>query len=326
MTDTLPVLRAGQLQERPQQERWLFNPIWGHCAAGIVGGIPKLGKSWFGLDLAISVASDTPALDRFPPEQTGPALVYLAEDSLGEIRARIAGYCAHRRLEIATLDVHVITAPVLRLDLLVDRQRLLATVQAVRPRLLLLDPLVRLHRLNENDASDISGLLGFLRELQRTFDMAVILTHHQSKRACTQPGQALRGSSDLHAFGDSNAYLARHDDGQLLLTLEHRTAPAPQPIRLRLVSHADGSATHLEALPPAENKSTPPPLGQRVLDALRQAGQPLPQAALRRQLQVNNQRLGELLQDMLRRAMVLRTSDGWTVPTPTQPALPETGA
>jgi RecA-family ATPase len=66
-----------------------------------------------------------------------------------------------------------------------------------------------LHRLDENSAADISQLLGFLRELQRTHDTAIVLVHHASKKHRAQPGQALRGSSDLHAFGDSNACLWR---------------------------------------------------------------------------------------------------------------------
>lgn len=316
MTEILPVVRAGELQTRTQEERWLIKPLWGRRAAGIVGGIPKCCKTWFGLDLAISVASGTPALGRFPPDETGPALVYLAEDGQDETHARIRGCCTHRGLDISALDLHVITAPVVRLDLAKDQQRLLATVEKLKPRLLLLDPLVRLHRLNENDASEISGLLGFLRELQRTFEMAVLLTHHQSKRVCAQPGQALRGSSDLHAFGDSNAYLSRRDDDKLLLTLEHRSAPAPPPIQLQLVSRSDGSATHLEALPDATSKDAPVPLNKRVLDALREAHKPLAQTALRQLLQVNNQRLGEVLRDMERRGVATHDADGWQVAAP----------
>lgn len=310
MSNLLPTLRADQLQARPEQQRWLINPLWGRKAAGILGGIPKCCKSWLGIDLAISVASGTPALDQYPPDETGPTLIYLAEDSLEEVQARIDGYCVHRKLDIHALDVHVITAPVVRLDLVADQQRLLATVESIKPRLLLLDPLVRLHRLNENDASEISGLLGFLREVQRTFDMAVLLTHHQSKRVCAQPGQALRGSSDLHAFGDSNAYLARDDDN-LSLTLEHRAAPAPKPIRIKLVSRPDGTATHLEALPEPVRKDATAPLSARVLETLQSATAPMPQTNLRQRLQVNNQRLGELLHDLERRGAIRRTADGW---------------
>jgi hypothetical protein len=57
----------------------------------------------------------------------------------------------------------IITAPTLRLDLSADRQRLANTVATIKPTLLILDPSIRLHRVDENDASQIASLLFFLR-------------------------------------------------------------------------------------------------------------------------------------------------------------------
>ena len=54
-------------------------------------------------------------------------------------------------------------------------------------------------------------------------------------------GQALRGSSEFHAWGDSNLYLRRHGD-HLTLTVEHRAAPALDPIPLTLTSDGDALA------------------------------------------------------------------------------------
>ena len=45
-------------------------------------------------------------------------------------------------------------------------------------------------------------------------------------------GQALRGSSEFHAWGDSNLYLRRHGD-QLALAVEHRAAASITAISLR---------------------------------------------------------------------------------------------
>ena len=55
---------------------------WTAGAVGVIGGRPKLSRSWIGLDLAVSVASGAPALERFPVDATGPALVYPARDAV----------------------------------------------------------------------------------------------------------------------------------------------------------------------------------------------------------------------------------------------------
>lgn len=310
----LPVVRACELAEEPAEAQWLVRHVWVRHGVGIIGGQPKLGKSWLGLDLAISVASGTPCLGHFAVEESGPALVYLAEDGLGAVRGRIDAICAHRRLALSRLDLHVITAPVVRLDIDEHCERLTATIEALRPRLIVLDPLVRLHRLDENSSLDISRLLGFLRELQRTFDVSIALVHHASKKRRGRPGQALRGSSDLHAFIDSLAYLDRSGD-ELQLHLEHRSAPSLDPIPIRLTSKADGLDTHLELVAPPPVEAPVIPLTERVLDVLRVVDGPMRRQDLRERLRINNQRLGDALSHLERDGRVSRGDVGWTIGT-----------
>lgn len=303
----LPVCRANELDIHPPEQTWLIEFMWTHAAVGIIGGPPKCCKSWLGLDMAVSVASGSPCLDRFPVQRPGHVLIFLAEDALPAVRARIEALCAHRQIPLNSLNLYVITASALRLDLVRDQQRLKATLDAFKPRLLLLDPLVRLHRLDENSASDVSSLLGFVREMQRLYNMAVVLVHHASKKRRAQPGQALRGSSDLHAFGDSNAYLAPRN-GRFILTLEHRSAKPPDPIELKLVSLADGSATHLEI---SSDDNIDATLTDRIITLLTHENKPLTRTSIRNQLKVNNQRLGQTLSSLDQQGFILKTRGGW---------------
>ena len=151
----LPVLHPKDLDLQRDDQQWLIRSLWGRAAVGIVGGAPKCCKTFFGLDMAVSVASGTKALGHFEVEDHGAVLVYLAEDGLPMVRQRIESLCRRRLLDLAGLDLKVITAPTLRLDLKSDQDRLRATVRRLRPRMLLLDPLVRLHRLDENSATEI---------------------------------------------------------------------------------------------------------------------------------------------------------------------------
>ena len=307
--DMLPVRRAGELDVRPPEQAWLIESIWAKSAVGIIGGAPKCCKSWFGIDIAVSVASGTPCLGHFEARQPGPALIFMAEDAESAVRARVQALCAGRGLNIDDLDVFAIVSPSLRLDLARDQKRLDATLSALRPRILLLDPLVRLHRLDENSAADISMLLGFIREMQRAHDTAIALVHHSSKKHRAQPGQALRGSSDLHAFGDSNAWLARKKE-QIVLTIEQRSAKSADPLDLQLVSKPDGSAAHLELATPPESEAGRS-LEDRTLALLNHSNGPLTRTAIRKQLQVNNARLGRTLADLEKDKRILRTPKGW---------------
>ena len=206
----LPVQRASQLECNGPQTHWLVEELWTDQAVGILGGEPKCCKSFLALDVAVSVASGAACLRQFPVRRSGPVLLFPAEDSLAVVRQRLEGIAAIAQVPFASLPVQVITAPVLRLDTPNDRSRLTETVRQYRPILLILDPLIRLHRLDENDATQIAALLSYLRELQRQFQLAVLLVHHARKDSHgARPGQALRGSSELHGWGDSNLYLRR---------------------------------------------------------------------------------------------------------------------
>lgn len=312
----LPVCRVGELDEPPDGTRWLVESLWAQAAVGFAAGLPKLGKTWLGLDIALSVATGTPCLGRFAVPDPGDVLVYLAEDHPASLRKRLDGLCRQRGLPLGQVPIHVITAPALRLDLERDRVRLEQTLGRIRPRLLVLDPLVRLHRRDENHSGDVAELLAFLRELQRAHDLAVLVVHHMRKNGAGQAGQALRGSGDFHAWIDSGLYLRWQRD-RLVLIAEHRDAPAPPPITLRLVSGPDGSGTHLEVLDsPDQDLAFPQPssaIGDRIVERLRSAARPLTRIELRRQLRVNNQRLGEAIAELEKSGVLARVQRGWSL-------------
>jgi hypothetical protein len=305
----LPVVRVGEIPSEDNAPRWLVEQLWGESSVGVIGGAPKCSKTWLGLDLALSVATGTACLGKYAVPQPGPVLVYLAEDALPVVRERVEGMARHRSLDLDAVQIHVITAPVLRLDRDPHRARLFQTAKRIRPRLLLLDPLVRLHGIDENHAGEVAGLLAYFRSLQRRLDLSVMLVHHTRKNAAggVAAGQGLRGSSDLHAFGDSNLYLRRTRE-RLVLSSEHRAAPAPPPVYLELVV-TNAQTTHLEVSAELHDDRRRS-LQEQVL-ALLAKGTVLTRAKLRDALSVKNERLGEALESLDRAGRIRRTPAGW---------------
>jgi len=314
--DALPVVRAADIDDAEARPRWLVASLWARAGVGILGGAPKCCKSWLTLEMALAVASGAPCLGVFEVGDVGGVLLYMAEDAAVVVKARLAGICRHRGLDLAALPIHLIIAPALRLDRGHDQVRLRDAVAKYTPRLLVLDPFVRLHRIDENDAGQVSALLGYLRELQRAHDLAVLVVHHARKNGhAGQPGQSLRGSGDFFAWADSLLYVRRHR-GQLLLSVEHRSAPAPEPLGLELAGDED---VRLDVVATSENDlgatatdGNAGGLEQDVLAALATA--PLARADLRARLRVRNERLGETLSRLLDAGEVRRVGDCWAIP------------
>lgn len=306
----LPVEPAWRLAERAEEHRWLVTGLWSEQAVGIVGGEPKCCKSFLALDLAVAVASGTPCLRRFVVPKAGRVLLYAAEDALHIVRRRLDGIACAAGLDLADLDIQVITAPVLRLDLDADRRSLADTVARLQPRLLILDPFVRLHRIDENASGEVAPLLAYLRELQRRHGVAVVVVHHARKGGgSVRAGQALRGSSEFHAWGDSNLYLRRDGDA-LTLAVEHRAAPSPRPITIELASR--GLALALEVAAATEPVAPlPATLDERIIAALSDAAEPLSSSQIRARCRVRTATLYERLAALVRAGRIVKDGDSY---------------
>lgn len=308
----LPVQVAHSLLTVPEEGRWLIDGLWAEHAVGIVGGEPKCCKSFLALDMAVSVASGRPCLRHFPVVRPGPVLLYAAEDALHVVRERLEGICRAAGAELSALDIQVITVPTLRLDRQEDQKRLDETVAAIQPRLLVLDPFVRLHRIDENVSSEVAPLLGHLRELERRHHVAVVLVHHSRKGGGARPGQALRGSSELHAWGDSNLYLQRTRE-LLTLTIEHRAAASPPSMGIELRESGGGLALGIVGAAAALAPTPPPSQVDRVIEALTLAIEPVRLRTLRETCGIRTQRLCEILATLVEDGRVRKIVAGYEI-------------
>ncbi len=293
--------------------RWLVDRLWGEEAVGVVGGAPKCAKSWLALEMALAVASGAPCLGVFPVERPGPVLVLAAEDSPRQVRERMEGLAKVRGVRFEELDVNLIVETRLELQHPTDQNRLAAVLERFRPRLLALDPFIRLHSVDENSASEISNVLATLRQWQRTFHVAILVVHHTRKVNGGSPGQALRGSSDFHAWGDSNLYLKRKDE-EIILTIEQRCAASGSPVRLRLA--AEDAPPHLEVIGEAtvEKIERSNNLPDKIFAFVARSEPPPTQETIRTALSVRNQTLTATLQDLQKQGRLIRHQGRWGIP------------
>ncbi len=149
-----------------------------------------------------------------------------------------------------------------------------------------------------------------MRELQRRHGVAVAVVHHAKKGGGgVRAGQALRGSSEFHAWGDSNLYLRRRGD-DLTLTVEHRAAAPIPTLSLELVGRGDALA--LEAVEcQAPVSQQPISLDERITTVLNNAGRPLPFPELRSRCRVRAATLYERLAALGAAGSIVKSCDGY---------------
>jgi hypothetical protein len=113
-------------------------------------------------------------------------------------------------------------------------QHFLAAARAAAAEIIILDPLYSTHDQDENDTRAMAALCQSLLRLREASRAALIVVHHVRKSIGRyEIGSAFRGSSALHAVGDSYVLLTRPSPqfNTVELRFQFRYA-APQPPRL----------------------------------------------------------------------------------------------
>ncbi len=203
----------------------------GHSSVGVIGGAPKCAKAWLGLDMALSVATGHGVLGRVPCRSLGRSWSTWPRTHFWScVNASRNGKASrsgsrpgrnprdHRRRCCGSIAIRTVHGS--------WRQPSGSGLGCC-----FWIPWCDFHGIDENNAGEVAGLLAYFRSLQRRFDLSVLLVHHTRKNAAggVAAGQGLRGSSDIHAFGDSNLYLRRTKEHLVLSseTVQRRHQAAP---------------------------------------------------------------------------------------------------
>jgi AAA domain len=258
----LGALRADEFESHEfPRIGWLVDEIWRMQGCGFVSGLPKTLKSFLGLDMAMAIVSNNSFLAR-KTSHPGAVIYVDAESTSSDLQERIRMLRLGRNLSQADIrDLVVCSRPRLRLDeSLIELTYLMREVQ---PDLTYLDPLVRLHGLDENSSRDMNTLLSDLKGLGASYGSGICIVHHFGKprEGSSGPtGQRMRGSSDFHAWLDSALYTIGSKPN-LKVEFEQRSAAElePMPFRVEFTTNQarvvfGDDATRLAAKSPTDHR------------------------------------------------------------------------
>ena len=201
-----------------------------------VGGEPKVGKSLLVANLALSLAAGSGRTGFSIP---APRRVLICQFELPvpqfvgrlAVMRRAIGTAADLNLLVDTRATgHLLCAPQ-------GMNHFLAAAKAAAAEVIVLDPLYSTHDQDENDTRSMAALCQSLLRLRDAAKAALIVVHHVRKSITRfEIGSAFRGSSALHAVGDSYMLLTRPSPQlpTVELRFQFRYAAAQPPRLLEL--------------------------------------------------------------------------------------------
>jgi len=201
-----------------------------------VGGEPKVGKSLLVANLALSLAAGSGRAGFSIP---APRRVLICQFELPvpqfvgrlAVMRRAMGSAADHNLLVDTRATgHLLSAPQ-------GMNHFLSAAKAAAAEVIILDPLYSTHDQDENDTRAMAALCQSLLRLRDASQAALIVVHHVRKSITRfEIGSAFRGSSALHAVGDSYMLLTRPSPQlpTVELRFQFRYAAAEPPRLLEL--------------------------------------------------------------------------------------------
>ena len=203
-----------------------------------VGGEPKVGKSILVANWALSLAAGA---DRMGFAIPAPRRVLICQFEL-PVPQFVSRLAIMRRSLGAAADQHLLVDTRASGNLLSAAQGLnhfVAAARAAAAEVVVLDPLYSTHDQDENDTRAMAALCQSLLRLRDASGAALVVIHHVRKTIGRHEiGSAFRGSSALHAVGDSYVLLTRPSPQlpTVELRFQFRYAAAQPPRLLQLDS------------------------------------------------------------------------------------------
>lgn len=197
-------------------------------------GPAKAGKSFLALQIALAVAHGQPFIGR---ETKQGRVLYLQFDTPDHLwKERLDDLEVNGIALPEHTDIHLIKpGSIKRVFDIVSRDneiQMIQLVERVRPKLVIIDVLAKLHHLDGNTERDMKRIFDPLNQIFA--DVALILLHHTTKSAerpsedgestgyVPRPSTAGRGSSYVAGEVDANWLLWPTTGGQALFWVESR--------------------------------------------------------------------------------------------------------
>lgn len=186
---------------------------------------PESYKTWLLLDLAVSVSAGVPFLGRYQVNSTGPTLIIQQEDSHSGLTDRLALIVEQKLGMTANIDgdvwqvpsmpdlpIYVHPSRKLRFDNKKVIEEMEKQIEALRPKVIMIDPLYSTTGSADNYMADLANQMMVLKTWRDKYGCSFLIAHHSKKNL--DPDSTARedswGSQFLNAFLEAGWQVRRN--------------------------------------------------------------------------------------------------------------------
>lgn len=291
---------------------------------------PESYKTWILLDLAVSVSSGTPFLGRYQINSPGPTMIIQQEDSHEGLTDRLALIVEQKlnavpKLEGDTwqvpampdLPIYVHPSRQLRFDNKKVIEELEQQIAAIRPKVIMIDPLYSTTASTDNYMADLANQMMVLKTFRDKYGCSFLIAHHSKKNL--DPDSTARedswGSQFLNAFLEAGWQVRRNPklaQNEIVVRRHSKVMGNQSPISLtfdistKYPMKYQVTARQYEPLAPAADNRQP--AQANLLDLLQQG--PMSQSDICGRTGKNRSTISRQIRQLEAASMVERMPDG----------------
>lgn len=226
---------------------WLVNDVIQRGANGFICSLPKVGKSWLAVDLALSLALGLPWVGFDVQHATKVALI-TREDNPALTKWRMSHLLAGKKRTMADLQERLYVnsreqSPEFRLDRAELLSPMIAELKAVQPEFVILDVFNILHSADENDNTEMRAVMEELSRLQREAGCAVGVIHHFTKQSEGTLTQRIRGAGAIAGWAEWVIGVESVPENSRVRRMQFELKAASQPDPIAYLVRSDEAAS-----------------------------------------------------------------------------------
>jgi hypothetical protein len=308
---------------------WLVDDWLPDASITFLVSPPESYKTWLLLDLAVSVSAGVPFLGRYRVNDPGPTMIIQQEDSHAGLTDRLALIVEQKTSSLEDIDgdewripvmpdlpIYVHPSRMLRFDNERVLEELEKQIEAIHPKVVLIDPLYSTTSSVDGYMADLANQMMVLKTWRDRYGCSFLIAHHSRKNI--DPDSTARedswGSQFLNAFLEAGWQIRRNPrlaDNEVVVRRHSKVMGNQPPVSLTF----DISTVHpMRYRVDVRDYQAAPGQGQRkpaqasLLDIIRES--PMTQAELVQATGKNRSTVSRQIRQLEAAGMVERMPDG----------------
>jgi hypothetical protein len=247
-TTELTSLSSEDLTRDVKEPDFLVDGVLPRMTTAIFGGVPKMGKSFLTMDLALELSRGGKWLGLIPCARS--RVLYFDEENASPLLGyRVKAMLQGKSFTPDKSQLQFVVGQRINFSNPQSLEKVKQKLHSFKPDLVVVDSLIRASNADENSSRDMAAVFAVVNGLVQEFKCSFVFVDHEGKGSYARKdsdvieaptGGGLRGTSEKAAFADAVFSYRKQQGIRILYQTDARWTEPIEPIAIDLQRPAPG--------------------------------------------------------------------------------------